>query len=93
MPSLVNARDRITARVPKHIKDDLEQAANLLGTQLNDFIVQAALSKAREVIDRDTVIEVTKEDAEIIFKAIENPKKPNKKLRKALTRAQEIGII
>ncbi len=86
-------RDRITARVPKHIKNDLEQAANLLGTGLSDFMVQAALSKAREVLDREAVIEISKEDAEIIFNAIENPDKPNAQLRKALARAQEIGTI
>ena len=93
MASHAQERSRITARVPQHIKDDLQEAADRLGTQLNDFIVQSALMRAREVIDRDTVIHTTKRDAEILFDALENPREPNDKLKKAFQRAKEAGIV
>lgn len=85
-------RDRVTARVPKHIKDDLQTAADIMGTKLNDFIVQAALAKAHEVIERDSVIRLGQAQAEAFFEALENPGEPNAKLKAALARAKEIGL-
>lgn len=85
-------RDRITARVPKHIKDDIQAAADLVGSQLNDFIVQAALAKAHEIIERDSVVKLTLADAEVFFNAIENPQNPNAKLKAAIARSRDIGL-
>ena len=44
--------NRVTARVPGSVKETLEQAAALLGTPLNQFMVQASLRAAQEVIRR-----------------------------------------
>lgn len=85
-------RDRITARVPKHIKDDIQAAADLVGSQLNDFIVQAALAKAREIIERDSVVQLTMADAEVFFGAIDNPQDPNAKLKAAIARSRDLGL-
>ncbi len=49
-------RGGITARVPRNVWDTLQQAAELLGTTLSQFVVQAALSEARRVIERERVI-------------------------------------
>lgn len=81
-------RDRITARVPKHVKDDIQAAADLVGSQLNDFIVQAALAKAHEIIERDSMVTLTLADAEVFFNAIDNPQDPNSKLKAAIARAR-----
>ena len=56
-------RGRITARVPQTVQDTLQQAAELLGATLNQFVVQAALSEARRVIERDRVIHLSSTDA------------------------------
>lgn len=85
-------RDRITARVPKHIKDDIQAAADLVGSQLNDFIVQAALAKAHEIIERDSMVKLTLADAEVFFNAIDNPQDPNAKLKAAVARSRDIGL-
>ena len=85
-------RDRITARVPQHIKDDIQAAADLVGSKLNDFIVQAALAKAHEIIERDSVVQLTMADAEIFFDAIDNPQDPNAKLKAAIARSRDIGL-
>ena len=37
------SRGRITARVPNHVIDVLELAANMVGSTLNQFVTQAAL--------------------------------------------------
>ncbi|HEU0258237.1 MAG TPA: DUF1778 domain-containing protein [Burkholderiales bacterium] len=76
-------RGRITARVPQDVQDTLEQAAELQGATLNQFVVQAALSEARRVIERDRVIHLTSVDAAFLLNLLEKPPAPNARLRKA----------
>ena len=77
-------RGQITARVSKKVQDTLEQAAELLGATLNQFVVQAALSEARRVIERDRVISLTSTDAAFLMKLLGKPPAPNARLRKAI---------
>jgi uncharacterized protein (DUF1778 family) len=77
-------RGRITTRVPQKVQDTLQQAADLIGSPLNQFIVQAALREAQRVIDRERVVELSSHDAAFLLKMLERPAKPNAKLAKAL---------
>jgi uncharacterized protein (DUF1778 family) len=76
-------RGRITARVPQSVQNTLQQAAELLGATLNQFVVQAALSEARRVIERDKVIHLSSTDAAFLMNLLEEPPAPNARLRKA----------
>jgi uncharacterized protein (DUF1778 family) len=46
--------------------------------------VQAALEKAQYIIEKDTLIHLSKNDAEAFFQALENPPQPNAKLLDAV---------
>ena len=85
-------RDRITARVSKNIKEDIETAAAMVGSKLNEFIVQAALSKAHEIIERDSVIKLNLADAELVFAALENPPQPNANLQSAVNQSKDLDL-
>lgn len=76
-------RGRITAKVPEDVQDMLEQAAELQGATLNQFVVQAALSEARRIIERDRVIRLSDVDAAFLLNLLEKPPAPNARLRKA----------
>jgi uncharacterized protein (DUF1778 family) len=76
-------RGRITARVPQDVQDTLAQAAELLGATLNQFVVQAALTEARRVIERDRVIHLSSVDAAFLLNLLEKPAAPNARLRRA----------
>lgn len=65
------------------MQDTLQQAAELLGATLNQFVVQAALSEARRVIERDRVIHLSSTDAAFLMNLLETPPAPNARLRKA----------
>lgn len=78
-----DARGRITARVPQGVQETLEQAAELQGATLNQFIVQAALNEARRIIERDRVIHLSSTDAAFLLNLLERPPAPNSRLRKA----------
>ncbi|MBI2313142.1 MAG: DUF1778 domain-containing protein [Betaproteobacteria bacterium] len=77
-------RGRITARVPQNVHDTLQQAADLLGATLNQFVVQAALTEAQRIIERERVIHLSSNDAAFLLNLLENPPAPNARLRKAL---------
>ena len=51
--------ERITARISKPTKGTLEVAANIMGATLNQFLVQAALEKAENIIKKDKLIGLT----------------------------------
>lgn len=82
----VEERGRITARVPLAVQEKLQAAADLVGSTLNQFVVQSALEKAEQIIDRETMIGLTRRDAAMLIDLLENPPKPNAALKRALER-------
>ena len=50
------ARKRITARVSDKVRVTLEQAAELLGATVNQFVAVTAYQEAQRVIERESVI-------------------------------------
>lgn len=79
-------RGRITARVSQPVQERLQEAADLVGATLNQFMVQSALEKADRIIERERIITLSHRDAAMLITMLENPQKPNKTLLKALER-------
>lgn len=77
-------RTRITARVSDNVRDTLEQAAELLGSTVNQFVVQTAYVEAQRVIERESIIRLSQKDAHKILALLDNPPKPNKRLKDAV---------
>jgi len=73
--------ERITARVSKQVKDTLAVAADLVGATLNQFLIQAALERAENIIEKDKVIRLSNRNAQVFFHALDNPTEPNIKLK------------
>ena len=77
-------RKRITARVSDSVRVTLEQAAELLGATVNQFVVQTAYLEAQRVIERESVIRLSQKDARKVLSLIEKPPKPNLRLKEAV---------
>jgi uncharacterized protein (DUF1778 family) len=77
-------RMRITARVSETMRDTMEQAAELMGVTLNQFMVQIAYLEAQRVIERESVIRLSQKDARKVLSLIDTPPKPNKLLKQAV---------
>ena len=45
---------RIAARIPPAVKETLQKAADLSGATLNQFLVQAALKEAHQILETET---------------------------------------
>lgn len=79
-------RERITARVSSAVAETLSEAADLTGTTINNFVIQAALKEAQRVIDREKTISISKDDAVMLLSLLENPPAPNAALKRAFDR-------
>jgi len=76
--------ERITARVSEQIKDTLMTAADIMGSTLNQFLIQAAIEKAGSVIENNQIVYLSEKDSQVFFDALDNPPKANKNLQQAL---------
>lgn len=76
-------RKRITARVSEKVRTTLEQAAELLGATVNQFVVQTAYEEAQRILERETIIRLSQKDAQKILRLLDSPPKPNKALKEA----------
>ena len=85
--------ERITARVPVHVKEKLQKAADIEGATLNQFLVKAALEKAVEIIERESRIQLSVEDTKAFYGAIAQPPAPNHRLKDAVSRYQAGKIV
>jgi uncharacterized protein (DUF1778 family) len=72
---------RITVRLTGGMCDTIEQAADLLGASVSQFVVPTAYLEARRVIERDSVIWPSQKDAHKILSLPDNPPKPNKRVK------------
>ena len=77
-------QDRIGARVPREVYEMLCRAAELSGATVNQFLVQSALKEAQAVIEREEVIRLSPRDWNWLLELMENPRKPNAKLKAAM---------
>ena len=77
-------RGRVTARVPLKVQETLELAASLVGSTVNQFIVQTALREAERIIDQGRVIRLSERDTQAFLDALDRPLPPNPELLAAL---------
>ena len=89
MPRTI-AEERIPARMPTAVYERLVEAAQSVGSTLNQFLVSAALEKADAILERERVIKLSAASSEALFAIMENPPEPNEYLKNAMQRRQEI---
>ncbi len=74
---------RLVARTSTEIQEIIQRAADYSGATLSQFIVESAMEKARNVIERTETLHLSIAGANALFAALENPPKAGKKLLKA----------
>ncbi|KZY04202.1 MULTISPECIES: DUF1778 domain-containing protein [Roseobacteraceae] len=75
---------RLEARTQPSVKDAISRAATLSGVEVSSFVVSAAYKAAQTTIEAHklTVLE-SEADRAAFFGALENPPKPNNRLKQA----------
>jgi len=75
---------RITARVDEETQSLLSQASALVGiTNINSFVLNAAVEKARGIVEREQMLKLGKEDARMLVQALDAPAKSHPRLEQA----------
>jgi uncharacterized protein (DUF1778 family) len=74
---------RLVARTSVEIQEIIQRAANYSGTTLSQFLIESAMEKARNVIERTETLHLSMAGADALFAALENPPRANNKLLKA----------
>ncbi|NYZ70052.1 DUF1778 domain-containing protein [Endozoicomonas sp. SM1973] len=87
--SIMATDTRLVARVSTDIQEMVQRAADYSGSTLSQFLIEAAMEKARDVIERTETLHLSMAGADALFAALENPPKANDKLRKAAQRYKE----
>lgn len=80
----VDDNKRMNLRVSAEAKAMLIRAAALRNTDLTSFVTQTALREAGAVIEAAEVVRLSVRDHERVLALLENPPKPNAKLRAAI---------
>jgi len=78
------ADERITARVPRSTRLIIERAAAIYGATINQFITQAAVERANEVLRSMETIKLSARDAKAFMTALASPPQPNEELLAAV---------
>ena len=81
MPNSANAR--LVARIPPRVRKTIQEAADVSGASLNQFVVQAAHERAQEILERETVLRLNREQTKRVFALVDRAPRPNAALRAA----------
>ncbi|MBU0653509.1 MAG: DUF1778 domain-containing protein [Gammaproteobacteria bacterium] len=83
---------RITARVDAATQALLTKAAALAGvSSINSFVLNAAIEKAKQLIEREQVLKLSERDAVLLAEALDAPAKVHPRLQQAAKRYQELS--
>ena len=77
---------RLTTRITPHVLDTLQVAADLVGSTLNQFVVQAALERAEKVIESESTITLTRRESLRLLELLDAPPLRNDKFTQAEAR-------
>jgi uncharacterized protein (DUF1778 family) len=77
---------RLEARLSEEVKALLQQAADLRGETLTDFVLAASREKAVETLQEAQLVRLAAEDQKRFAEALLNPPKPSRHLRTAAER-------
>lgn len=82
----VQTGKRLTTRITPHVLDTLQVAADLVGSTLNQFVVQAALERAEKVIESQSTITLTRRESLRLLELLDAPPLRNDKFTQAEAR-------
>jgi uncharacterized protein (DUF1778 family) len=80
---------RLVARANAEIHRKIAEAAELQGSTVSQFLLDAALERASEVTERATRINTSREAFEKMMVALDQPARPLPRLRQAALRYKE----
>jgi uncharacterized protein (DUF1778 family) len=86
----VLADDRIVSRVPHSNRTIIEKAAAVYGATINQFMIQAALDRANQILAQEEQLRLSERDSRLFLDALDNPPAPADALVEALRKHAQL---
>ncbi len=83
MKPATQRQERFAARVSPTMKALLQEAAELEGCSLTDYVLQSATEAAKRTIREHAVLELSQRDCAVFVEALLHPPMPNNHLQEA----------
>jgi uncharacterized protein (DUF1778 family) len=80
----------ITARIPRQACARIEEAAAWRGVSVGSFVAEAAAKEAEQVIERERLLQLSRQDAELMASLLDNPPPPNAAMFEAVRAHQRL---
>lgn len=80
---------RLVARASTEIQEIIQRAADYSGATISQFLIESAMEKARNVIERSETLHLSMAGADALFAALEKPPKASNKLLKVAKHYKE----
>jgi len=77
---------RLDVRLPGPLKSLIQEAAELSGQTMSDFVISTLSETARRVVHRERLTMLSDRDRDIFLKMLDADAKPNQALRRAARR-------
>ncbi len=74
---------RLVARTTTEIQEIIQRAADYSGATLSQFLIESAMERAHDVIERTETLHLSMSGADALYAALDNPPKAHSKLLKA----------
>jgi uncharacterized protein (DUF1778 family) len=87
---LLNGGNRLEARVTPRLKRLFQQAADLQGVTLSDFLIQSLRQATVQTVQEHEVLRLSARDSLHFTKALLAPPKPSARLRAAARRYRRV---
>ena len=84
--------ERFDIRLPANAKQMLMQAAEISGNTLTGLILNAAMDKARDILQSHQHFRLNAEDWQRFVDTLEHPPEPNEALRAAWRNYRDAGL-
>ncbi len=82
--------NRLEIRTSHQERRQFEEAAQLSGMKLSEFLRRTALEKSVEIIQKNNCLILSNQDRDAFLNSLQNPPKPNKKLKQAKKYHQQL---
>ena len=91
MNSLAERKDqkRLVARTSTEVQECIQKAAGYSGTTVSQFLIESAMGRARDIIERTEILRLSSSGAEAVLAAMERPPQVNNRLRQAAQRYKD----
>ncbi|HSX10527.1 MAG TPA: DUF1778 domain-containing protein [Chlamydiales bacterium] len=84
-------QDRIEFRISHQERQQIETAASFLGMNVSTYLRLIALERSVEILKNSETVVLSDRDRDLFLRALENPPKPNKNLKKAFASYRRKG--